>query len=125
MLTDVSFFDKNATLVSHITGRRAWVLVIMAVVLDGQSLGWGLPVATDGELLRVITRPDLDLIDVTIAETCILHGVCECLSITVGSFVAEKKIFLTTDKHFEVSHEIFWKITTTEIVLDLGEDGCE
>ena len=53
MLLHVLFLDEDATLVTHVTGGRAWVLVVVAIVLDGETLGWGLQVAADWELLRV------------------------------------------------------------------------
>jgi len=66
MKADVLVLDQDTALVAHITGRGTRVLIVMAVVLDSKAGSGGLPVATDRELLGVVARPDLDLIDVAI-----------------------------------------------------------
>lgn len=38
MHVDVLIFDKDGSLISHISGRGTWVLVIMAIVLGHKSL---------------------------------------------------------------------------------------
>lgn len=106
MLLDVSLLDQDTALVAHVARRRTGVLIIVTIVLNCESLTWGLPVATDRELLGVITGPDLDLVDVTVTETSILHSVSKGLTITVVTFLAEKKILFSADEDFEVSHEV-------------------
>jgi len=100
-------------------------LVVVAVVLDGQTLRGGLPVAADGELLRVVRRPDLDLLDIIVTETSGFHLASECLAIAVVTFTTEEEVFLATNKDFEIRNEVSWEVTTAEIALDLGEDRSQ
>ena len=97
----------------------------MAVILDSKTIGGSLPVATDGELLGVVARPDLDLIDIAIREASSLHLVSECLTIAVVAFLAEQKILLTANQNLKVSDEVVWKVAATEIALNLSEDCSE
>ena len=59
--------NKNTTFISHVARWRAWVLVIMAIVLNGKALWWGLPVSADWELLGIVWRPNLDLRNIGVA----------------------------------------------------------
>ena len=102
----VLVLDQNASLVAHIARRRAGILIVMAIVLDGQSLGGRLPVAADGELLGVVTRPDLDLVNIAVAETGILHHGSEGLSVAVVTFVAEEEILFSSNEYLEVCNEV-------------------
>ena len=93
--------------------------------LNGQSLSRSLPVTANGELLGVVTGPDLDFVNITVAEASSLHHISEVLTVAVVSLIAEEKILLTTDEHLEIRYEVLWQVATTEGVLDLGEDGSE
>mmetsp|Transcript_14716 Transcript_14716/g.18480 ORF Transcript_14716/g.18480 Transcript_14716/m.18480 type:complete len:490 (+) Transcript_14716:575-2044(+) len=97
----------------------------MAVVLDGEALCGRLPVAADRELLGIVTRPDLDLIDVAVGETSRLHLVGKGLAVAVVALCAEEQVFLATDEDLKVSDEVFGEVTASEVGLDLGEDGGE
>ena len=121
----VLVLDQYAALVAHVARRRAGILIVMAIVLDCQSLCGRLPVAADGELLGVVTGPDLDLVDIAVAETSILHRGSEGLSVTVVTLTAEEEILFSSNEYLKVCNKVLRKITTSKVSLDLGEDGSK
>jgi hypothetical protein len=125
MQANVLVLDQDAALVAHITGRRSWVLIIVTVILDGQSFSWGFPVSANGEFLGVVAGPDLDLVNVIIRKPSSLHLIGESLTIAVVTFFAEKEVLLTTDKDLKVSDEILWQISASKVVLNLGKNSGE
>lgn len=77
-------------------------MVIVAVVFGNESFSWSLPVAADREFLGVIGRPNLDLINVSVAQTSSLHLVGKCLAIAVVTFSAEEEVFLAANQDFKI-----------------------
>jgi hypothetical protein len=63
VLGDVLLADKDTASVTHISGGRARVLIVVAIELSNESLRGDNPTA-GGELLRIIALPDLNLSDV-------------------------------------------------------------
>ena len=119
---DVLVLDVNGTLVAHISGRGAWVLVIVAVVLSDESLGGDLPRAALWELLWIGGLPDLDLVDVGVTETSGLHLVLEGLAEVVNAVIAHEHLHLTAEDDLEVGDEIVWQVSGSHVVLEDLQD---
>lgn len=97
----------------------------MAVVLDSKTVSWGFPVAADWELLGVVRRPDLDLIDITVTESSSTQLLSEFLTVAVIAFITEEQVLLTSDENLKPGDEVLGKVTATKVSLDLVKDSGE
>mmetsp|Transcript_41300 Transcript_41300/g.62893 ORF Transcript_41300/g.62893 Transcript_41300/m.62893 type:complete len:253 (-) Transcript_41300:758-1516(-) len=94
----------------------------MAVVLSDKSLGGDLPGTALGELLGVGTLPDLDLVDIVVAEAGISHIVLERFAEVVLTLVAHEEVHLSAHDDFEVGDEVIGQVTATHVLFELGQD---
>jgi hypothetical protein len=108
MLGYIFLTNKDATLVSHVSGWGSRVLIIVTVKLCYESLWRNDPTAC-WEFLRVVALPDLDLVDIIIIEACSFHSIDKSNAIIVARVcIAHQEIFLTTKENFEPGYEIIW-----------------
>lgn len=97
MLLDILILDQDAAFVLHVAGGAARALVIVAVILNGETSGWDDPVPADGHLLGVVARPDLNLVDIVVGETVLEHGIIEVLRVLIVVVVALEEAGFTTN----------------------------
>jgi len=60
----------------------------MTIVLNSKSFRWNIPVSTDGEFLWIIRRPNLNPIDVIVAQASLLHEGDKAGTVVVVSSIA-------------------------------------
>lgn len=125
VLLHILLLNQDAAFVLHIPGGAAWVLIVVAVVLNCETGGWDDPISTDGHFFGVVAGPDLDSANIIIRKTFFLHGIIEVLSVLVATVVAFKEAGLSTNKNFKVGHEIGGQVTTTKVSLQLAKNGSE
>ena len=113
MFVDIFLLHKHTSEVSHVSGGRAWVLVICAVVLNYVPFTRYLPVSTNGEFLRVIRGPYLDLIDISITQTSLLHEVHEVLTVVVVVRLTHQQVLLAAYYHFKISDKILRQFSSS------------
>ena len=88
MFGNISFFNKNWTLILHISWWWTWVLIIMTIIFNSESRCWNDPVSANWHFLWIVAWPNFDFIDVVSWETSLAHSIIEVGSVLVAVVLA-------------------------------------
>mmetsp|Transcript_15346 Transcript_15346/g.30161 ORF Transcript_15346/g.30161 Transcript_15346/m.30161 type:complete len:272 (+) Transcript_15346:457-1272(+) len=121
MSSDIASFDENATLIVHIPRRRARILLVCVVVLNGS------PAKVDNiaqvGLCWVPGVPNLDLQNICVREPSSTQGLGKVRTVVVSTvFIAHQKLLFSTEEDFPPGDKVVWQVTSAQIALQLTED---
>lgn len=94
----------------------------MAIIHDCISFRGNGPIAANGELLRVVAAPDLDLIGVLVRQPRFPHRLLEVLPKVIGIVLAHQEILLSSDDHLQIGSKVRRK-RASHVVGQLLENG--
>lgn len=90
VLGNISFFNKNWSLILHISWWGTWVLIIMTIIFNCESRSWNNPVSTNWHFLWIVTWPNFDFVNVTSWKTSLTHSIIEVGCVLVAVVLAFK-----------------------------------
>lgn len=121
MLINVAFFNKNRSLILHVSRRRSRVLIIMTVLLDSKSFRLDHPVPTNRVFLGIGRVPDFDFSDILITQSFSLHFLFKRFSKVVIVRVAHQQSCLSSNNNLEIRDPIVRDLSSHSL-LELCED---